>query len=302
MVALAYIMRLYTPDPRMRRAALTLAALMLALPAQAEEQNERLLYDVMFGGLHVADVVVTMNQSPTGYDSSLAMRTRGVAESFQDFRADMSSQGGFVELRPAPSVHTRAWSSPKVASEMTMRYDPVNGLSQAVERLYHPITGAALSPEDLPWNNRRVPKPVPENLRSGAVDPVAAFIAARRAVLESGQREVRVPIYDGRRRYDIVSTVGKPRTSTIKDITRDVIPVVSKVEPVFGFEPDAEDRMRDSSGTTFFSNDARFIPIQIILSNEMFSSVMNLRAECTADPAPCDAFAQPREQKKSEAK
>jgi len=284
----------------MRPALFALAVLTFTAAAQAREQNERLLYDVMFGGLHVADVVVSMSQTADSYDSSLAMRTRGMAESFQDFRADMSSQGGFVELRPAPSVHTRAWSSPKVASEMTMRYDPLNGMSQAVERLYHPVTGAALTPEDMPWNNRRAPKPVPENLRSGAVDPVAAFIAARRAVLESGQKEVRVPIYDGRRRYDIVSTVGKPRTATIKDLTRDVIPVTSKVEPVFGFEPDAEDRMRESSGRTFFSNDERFIPIQIVLSNDLFSSVMNLRAECTTDPAPCEAFAQPREQKKSE--
>jgi hypothetical protein len=285
----------------MRRSLIVLAVLTFASTSQAREQNERLLYDVMFGGLHVADVVVTMNQTAASYESSLAMRTRGVAESFQDFRADMSSQGGFVEKRTAPSVHTRAWSSPKVASEMTMRYDPVNGMSQAVERLYHPITGAALKPEDLPWNNRRAPKPVPDNLRSGAVDPVAAFIAARRQVIESGQKEVRVPIYDGRRRYDIVSTVGKPRSATIKDVTRDVIPVVSKVEPVFGFEPDAEDRMRDSSGTTYFSNDERFIPVQIVLSNDLFSSVMNLRAECTMDPAPCEAFAQPRGQKKSDA-
>jgi hypothetical protein len=142
---------------------------------------------------------------------------------------------------------------------------------------------------------------VPEALRAGAVDPVTAFIAARRQVLDSGQREVRVPIYDGRRRYDIISTVGKPRTATIKNQPREVVPVISRVEPVFGFEPDSEDRMREAKGTTLFSADERFLPVQIIVGNDLFSSVMNLVAECTADPTPCDAIGQQREQAKSEA-
>ncbi len=272
----------------------------------AREQKERLLFDVMFGGLHVADVVVTMDQTPATYTSRLEMRTRGVLEFFQDFRADMKSEGGFVvttsPIRTVPTLYTRSWSSPEVASDVTMPFDPLTGLSQSVERLYNPQTGAALKPEDMPWNSKRKPIPeVPDNLRAGAIDPVAAFIAARRQVLESGQTEVRVPIYDGRRRYDIISKVGKSRIYNIKDQSRELTPITSRVEPVFGFEPDAEDRMRESTGTTLFTSDERFLPVQIILGNDLFSSVMNLVAECTTDPAPCDNFGQKEPQKKTAA-
>jgi Protein of unknown function (DUF3108) len=274
-----------------------MAVLVAAGATQAREQKERLLFDVMFGGLHVADVVVSMDQTPESYQSRLEMRTRGVAELFQDFRADMKSEGGFVTagapVRTVPTLYSRAWSGPKMASEMTMQFDPLTGFIPSQERLFNPLTGAALTQEDMPWNNRRKPIPVvPDNLRAGALDPVAAFIAARRQVLDSGTGEVRVPIYDGRRRYDIISRVGKSHSYTIKDQTRELTPVTSRVEPVFGFEPDAEDRMRESTGTTLFSSDDRFVPVQIILANDMFSSVMNLVAECTTDPAPCDNFGQ----------
>lgn len=260
--------------------------------AQARAQKERLLFDVMFGGLHVADVVITLDQSTDAYESRLEMRTRGVAQMFQDFRADMKSEGAFT-AETVPAVFTRAWRGPETASEMTMRFDPVTGAGPANERLYHPVTGEDLKREDMPWYNRRNPtKPVPEKLLMGAVDPVSAFISARRQMLESGQSEVRVPIYDGRRRYDIISTVGVARTFNIRNQERTLIPITSRVEPVYGFAPDSEDRMRESEGTLLFTNDQRFVPVQIILSNEMFSSVMNLVAECNSDPAPCDSFGQ----------
>jgi hypothetical protein len=267
----------------------------LSCAAQATEQRERLLFDVMFGGLHVADVVVALDQNGSGYQSSLAMRTRGVAEWFQDFRADMKSEGDVV-IAPAaittvPRLYSRAWSGPEMASEMTMRFDPLSGAIESQERLYNPLTGAVLRPQDMPWGNRRKPiPPVPDHLRAGAIDPIAAFVAARGQILKTGQKEVRVPIYDGRRRYDIVSKIGKPRTVTVNDQPRLLTPVTSRVEPVFGFEPDSEERMRSSEARTFFTADERFLPVQLILGNDMFTSVMNLVAECNTDPAPCDTF------------
>lgn len=263
--------------------------------ALAAEQKERLLYDVMFGGLHVADVVVSLDQTPAQYQSRLEMRTRGVLQWFQDFRADMKSEGAFVlhetNIRTVPTLYNREWRSPEIASDLIMQFDPRTGAGLANERLYNPATGADLKPENMPWNNRRsaVP-PVPEELRAGSVDPITAFVAARRRMFETGEREVRMPIYDGRRRYDIISTLGRSKTATVRGQSRELTPVTSRLEPVFGFEPDSEDRMRESKGTTLFSNDARFVPVQIILGNDMFTSVMNLVAECNDDPAPCDNF------------
>jgi hypothetical protein len=290
-------------------AALSVAfGLTAATSGLAREQNERLLYDIMLGGLHIGDTVVTFSQTPERYQSTLEMRSRGMLQWFQNFRAAVASEGTLVSgaqvsgalvsggpaITPLPAVYRREWAAPEMAAFMTMTFDPATGLTTSEERLFNPATGETLRVEDMPWNSRRRPlPPVPENLRQGALDPVAAFVGARNQILMTKSREVRMPIYDGRRRYDIVSSVGTPRTFTIRDTPRELVPVVSRVEPVFGFEPDAEDRMRESEGRILFSNDDRFVPVQVIIGNDLFSSVMNLVAECNADPRPCDAFGAP---------
>ncbi|MDX2221926.1 MAG: DUF3108 domain-containing protein [Rhodospirillaceae bacterium] len=283
------------------RPALAVMALIAGLSAGsagAREQSEKLLYDIMLGGLHVGDTVVTFSQTPDRYQSTLEMRSRGMLQWFQNFRAAVTSEGALVTggpaITPLPAVYRREWAAPEMAAYMTMTFDPTTGLTTSEERMFNPATGETLRVEDMPWNSRRRPIPqVPEELRRGALDPVAAFVGARTQILASKSREVRMPIYDGRRRYDIVSTVGNPRVFTIRDMPRELVPVVSRVEPVFGFEPDAEDRMRESEGRILFSNDDRFVPVQVILGNDMFSSVMNLVAECNVDPQPCDAFGAP---------
>jgi hypothetical protein len=276
--------------------AAVLAAALVCAPTSAREQKERLLYDVMFGGLHIADVVVSLDQSPTSFDSTLEMRTRGVAEAFSDFRANIKSTGAFADAHKtgvAPSSYARTWMSEKIATEMTMTFDPTTGLAQtSAEKIYNPATGEPVPENELPWNNKRQKiKPVPENLRVGVLDPVTAFVAARHHILIDGKKEVRVPVYDGRRRYDIVSTRGEAKNYTIRGKEQMLIPVVSKLEPVFGFDAEQEENMRQSESKTLFTTDARAVPVQVVISTDLFSSVMNLVSDCSADPTPCNAVA-----------
>lgn len=277
------------------RTTVFLIAFIAFAAAEARDQSERLLFDVMFGGLHVADVVVTLDQRPETYRSRMEVRTRGVMDWFDDFRADMTSEGVFTgdgeKLRAQPQIYRRVWSSPEMAAELTMPFDPADLVGRGQERLFNPQTGRDLKPEDMPWNNRRQKIPdVPDAVRAGAIDPMAAFVGARRLILESGRREVRMPIYDGRRRYDIISTVGTPRMVTVRNVERMLTPVKTRLEPVYGFEPDGEDRMRESEGQLFFTADTRFLPVQVIMGNSMFSTAMNLIAECNDNPAPCETF------------
>jgi len=279
----------------LRGAALFVLTVMGIGAAEAREQAERLLYDVMFGGLHIADIVVTLDQDTDQYSARMEVRTRGVIDWFDDFRADMTSDGAFTSpngrVHAQPSLYKRTWSSPEVASELTMAFDPMDLIPRGQERLYNPDNGKALKPEDMPWNNRSRKIPVvPDNVLAGAIDPMAAFVGARRLILDAGQREVRLPIYDGRRRYDIISIVSDPRAVTVRNVSRTLTPVKTRLVPVYGFEADGEDRMRESEGQMFFSTDDRFLPVQIVLGNSMFSSAMNLVADCKVDPKPCDTF------------
>ena len=50
--------------------------------------------------------------------------------------------------------------------------------------------------------------------------------------------------------------------------------------------------MKESEGKFLFSNDARFIPVQLVISNELLSAVMSLDADCSLNSDPCDTFGQ----------
>lgn len=286
------------------------AALFAAGPLYAAGtavQSERLTYKVMLGGLHIGDALVALDQTESGYTSEMKMTARGVASWVQNFRADIKGQGSFIrnaaanggiELLPQPAAFNRQWSTGEIASEMTMTFDPLTRDISIDERLFNPLTGAVLAREDMPWNNRREKqKPVPMDLRKNALDPMAAFIAARTQILAQGvtgstPKTFRVPIYDGTRRYDIVGRTAPARMITINNVERLLMPLTAKVEPVFGFNRQSMKRMEESEGKFLFTPDNRLIPVQLIVGSDMLTSVMNLTADCSEDAAPCDTFGQ----------
>lgn len=272
-----------------------------ALPAPAM-QSERLVYSIMVGGLHLGDAMIGLNQTSAGYSTEMKLTARGVAKMVKNFRSDMRGEGRFAEAgaKPMPAVYSRQWSTNAVASDMTMKFDPATGLAMTEERYFNPETSAAIAPEDLPWADKGdKDKPVPADLRTNVLDPMAAFVAARVQIMAqaaNGPKTFRVPIYDGRRRYDIVGKAEAPRSSTINGLPQAVIPVTAKLEPVFGFSRKSQERMKDSEGKFLFSNDARFIPLQLVVSNELMSGVLNLAADCSQNAAPCETFGQEKDE------
>ena len=99
-----------------------------------------------------------------------------------------------------------------------------------------------------------------------------------------------MPIYDGSRRYDIVGKADTVRAVSIGGAEKPLLPVTGKLEPVFGFSAKSEERMRDIDGKIYFTPDGKFVPVQIIVSGELFTAVMNLAADCKEDNAKCAAI------------
>ncbi len=268
---------------------------------QSANQAERLVYTIMVGGLHIGDSMIGLQQSPSGYSTEMRLTAKGVAKWVRDFRSDMRGEGSFGEsaLKPLPVSFTRQWSNGEIAADMKMSFDPATREAVTEERYFNPETATPIAREDLPWFDKedRRQKPVPADMRVGVLDPMAAFVAARSQILAQGidgktAKIFRVATYDGRRRYDVVGRAEPARMVEFNGQQRSVIPVIVKLEPVFGFGRKSQERMKDSEGKFLFSNDARFIPLQLVISNDMLSGVMNLAADCSANPAPCDTFGQ----------
>ncbi len=269
----------------------------IAMAAPLNPQSERLAYNLKVGGLHVADFLAEFDENETGYRTTLTMETRGMARWFQDFRAEVKGDGTFsIETgqgpTPVPRQFDRAWAAEQISSSLTIAYDPMTRLARPEERTFNPQTGEAIALEDLDWNrDRKIPEPVPDAMRIGVFDPMAAFVAARGQIVHHRQSEFRIPIYDGRRRYDLVGRVEAPRMFWIGGQDVELVPVLASVEPVFGFDRERTESMQDSGGKILFSPDDRFIPMQIILEGRAFSSVMNLTADCRIDTATCEQIA-----------
>ncbi len=278
---------------------------LVAIPHGASAQppqNERLLYHVMFGGLHIGNLLVGLKQNETGYATEMKMTARGALRWMREFRADLRGEGalvrdqGQVDLMPRPANFQRAWSAGEIAGDLTMTFDPLTQTAFTTERLFNPVTGQDMRREDMPWNNRRAKlKPVPEEMRTNVFDPMAAFVAARQQLLAQGGAVAagtayRVQIYDGVRRYDIVGKTGLVRTVEINGTTRPLMPVTARIEPVFGFANESEDRARQAEGKLYFSPDERFIPVQVVAGNDMLTGVLNLAADCRENTQACLEF------------
>ncbi len=275
-------------------------------PALAQEaaQDERLAYSLMIGGLHVGDAVVTLSQDSDSYATSLKLTAGGVAKWVREFRADLSGEGTFAaggeNAQPLPTNYRRDWSGSEIDSSLLMTYDPATRIPLTKERYIQRESGAELSYEDLPWNKndrgRDRKKPVPEDKRTGAMDPMAAFIAARHQVMTQGADKTpikfRVPVYDGQRRYDIVGNTTAPRAVTINGQQHTVITVNTTLVPIAGFSERGEERMRESRGKILFTADNRFIPVQVTIENDLLSGVMNLTGDCKVTPESCNPVTQ----------
>ena len=93
----------------------------------------------------------------------------------------------------------------------------------------------------------------------------------------------------GRRRF---WTTSAPRTVTINDKQHNVITVNTTLVPVAGFSERGEERMRESRGKILFTADARFIPVQVTIENDLLTGVMNLTADCNVTPEVCNPTTQ----------
>jgi len=270
--------------------------------AQDTSQNERLAYAVMYGGLHVGDAVVELRQTPTSYTTGLKLTTRGVAKWLREFRADLSGQGSISDdpTRPLPAAFRREWKGTEFASSMVMTYHPETRMTETQEKYVNVETGEEVKREDLPWNKndrrRDRDKPVPTEMQADALDPMAAFVAARHQIMEQGAAKkpvtFRVPIYDGQRRYDVVGKTTEARTVTVSGQQYNVVTVDATLVPIFGFTEKGEERSREAQGKILFTADDRFIPVQVTIINNFLSGVMNLTGDCVEMPVACGAVEQ----------
>lgn len=184
-----------------RRLVLACAGLLLASgPLRAADSAPPagrvmdLSYEVYLGGMHIFSMDVDMALRPDGYSVAAAGGTRGMIGWIYKWDVKVAAEGQDQagDIRPLVYQSALDWQkNPRV----TRLAFTGNG-AYDVQR--------TPPPEPDPDDDNSLPSQLPEN----TVDPLSLAVVATRALAANGQCAQTLPVFDGKRRYDL----------TIKDL------------------------------------------------------------------------------------
>ncbi len=171
---------------------LLLAAVMTAvLPIKTSTaeapKSLRLAYDMWEGGLHALSLETRMKRGENAYSVKFSVRTRGLAWLVHPFSLKAQTEGvadqhGFKPLRYLSTSEKRGKTR---RQEITYRKD------------------GSLDVHREPKKSGKRKNRVPEELTSGTLDPASALLSIIDAFARVGRCDGSIPVFDGRRRYDL---------------------------------------------------------------------------------------------------
>ena len=165
-----------------------LAASVSAAHAATPSGVSVLTYNIYLGGIEMIRMDFELGLSVRRYDMELRFEPSSFMGRLFTWSMKAYSRGGHRDLRLAPEQagHENTWRSRRRWVEL--RYKGGRTV----------VTGADPKPAD------RGPRLVPDNLRRGTLDLAAAILHIAVAVQNGDPCKGRVPVYDGRRRYNLV--------------------------------------------------------------------------------------------------
>lgn len=187
-----------------RRAALLAAALAGWLagagaahadaPPAAASGPASLAYEVYFGGLRALALQAEVRLSPDGYRVRLEARTQGIIDWLFGWTAQAWSEG---------AIRDGAVEAARHVSESLVR-----GSRRDVALTFH--RDGSIDAAVVPSAADDEREPVTLEEARGALDPISAVLIATRAVGARHSCAQRLPVFDGRRRYDLAFSDGGP--------------------------------------------------------------------------------------------
>ena len=180
-------MQVLTSWRSIRTVALLGGVAMLTVSQAGAAEPVRLGYAIYAGGFHVLDASVLLDLGRDGYTVEVSARTQGFIGTLFPWQTLARSDGRLRAGEAEPRSHRQAG---------TWR-----GEERAVS-LHYEGSGSVLAdvrPPDDPSDR----EPVPPELVPGTTDPLSAVLSVASAVALGRGCSGTVPVFDGRRRYDL---------------------------------------------------------------------------------------------------
>jgi len=170
------------------------AAATARLDPASSEERVNLDYQIYFGGLNVLKVGIELGLTPDAYDVAARTETVGFTGWLAPWRSFATSRGEIEEGKVEPVQHRVDSSYRGKARQIAIDFQD----GEITSLVLNPP--ATTDPRDE----------IPADKRRGVLDPGSALFSLVRVMGEGKGCAGRFPVFDGRRRYDVV-TVEKGR-------------------------------------------------------------------------------------------
>jgi Protein of unknown function (DUF3108) len=179
--------RMFTSWRSIGKAALLGGAALLTASQAGAAEPVRLGYAIYAGGFHVLDATIVLDLGREGYTVEVNAQTQGMLGTFFPWQTLARSDGRMNAGEAEPRTHrqTGTW----------------RGKDRAVN-LYYDGSGSVLA-EVRPPDDPAEREPVPPEMVPGTTDPLSAVLSVAGAVAVGRGCSETVPVFDGRRRYDL---------------------------------------------------------------------------------------------------
>lgn len=252
-----------------------LAGLLAAPAAMAEPQTLR--YVATWAGLPAGEVHLRLAEGVDAFRAQIDISTVGLPRWLTRFRARGISEGAV----------------PRDGLAVPMRYDAAYDLrSRKGKRISMRFVGnggetvAERGPEDSSEKYL-----LPPALLTDVVDPLAALTRMREALRTglAGHGQFTIPVFDGKRRFDVEERAVTRETERIADRRMPVIHLALLLHPIAGFkggdgEPNPDPKPRELD--LLFSDDGMVTPLRMEVTVAWLTMVVEFAERCGA-PAPC---------------
>lgn len=174
-----------------RRSGSLLPAVLLAsflLPGMAGAQGMRAAYQAHVGGMSPLKGQAELVMEAGRYSLRIDAETDGFVGRLLSWQSRVTSLGTLARGVPRPELYELSSLWRGEPRDVTLRYDARGG-----------VQVTAVPP---PEEDER--EPVPDELQRGTLDPVTAMLAVMLGAAEGRGCAGTMPVYDGRRRYDMV--------------------------------------------------------------------------------------------------
>ncbi|MCW9034768.1 MAG: DUF3108 domain-containing protein [Rhodospirillales bacterium] len=236
-------------------------------------ETRNLKFEAYWGGLHAVNFLLSYSTAPGEMKNVFHLETAGILKLLLKMRIKAEAKGSSSKNDLyIPQSYQVDYENRYRTRKVTISFDSKSGI------VIPKITTKGADEE----KDRATEAKVPPEMRKGTIDPISAVVEAIRRTknhIENGaSKNFTIPVYDGRRRFDVIGEVQETIQRTILFKPYKVIRLVLTPKTRAGFKKSHTELWSKYAFHIYLTTDGRYVPLQIDAVGP--GPIINLVKEC----------------------